>query len=82
MKKIYLISFPLKTPPHSQWSLFHFKGFYKGSKIEEIAVWSEDFRFNKNHDYLLLLDVVSLKGARLIAHLIEAKNISNLNVNF
>lgn len=82
MKEIYLISSPIKIPTNSSWALFHFRGYYLGHKINEIAVHSKNIQFEFNDEYLMKLEVLSLKRARLITHLLEAKNLKNLNFNF
>lgn len=82
MKEIYLISFPIKVSTERNWYLFHFTGYYQGMKIKEVAVYSSHLKLKKNRDYFLRLRVKSLKGTRLIAYLLEAKDIVDLSINF
>ena len=51
MKKVYIISTCIKK--NKLFSIFHFKGFYRGEKIKEIKIKSSEFDVNK--EYLIKL---------------------------
>ena len=51
MKKVYIISTCIKK--NQQFSIFHFKGFYRGQRITEVKVLSSHFELNK--EYLIKL---------------------------
>ena len=55
---------------------FHFKGFYKGFKIKEIHVYpSQPANLDKGQDYLLWVDLKSVKDSTLEVSLLKFKKI-------
>ncbi|OUR93083.1 hypothetical protein A9Q84_21505 [Halobacteriovorax marinus] len=58
---------------------FHFIGYLCGKKVTKIKITSRsDQKIMKGDEYLLFLEVLSLKRGVLLASLIKFKNLKNI----
>lgn len=71
MKKVLIIS--RYQNQKNNINFFHFKGYFKGHKITQIAVKGGDF--DKGHDYALALNNVVVVDGTLVGNLVKAKKL-------
>lgn len=79
-EKILILSrcLTMRKSPRSakQYYRFHFKGFYRGWKINEIhVIGPSDAHLEKGEDYLLWVEQLGLKDAILEVRLLKYKKI-------
>lgn len=74
-RKVVALSRCLETSP--KFHRFHFKGAYLGHSISEINLYVKDnkFTFDKGVDYLLYINIMTIRKGRLIGGLIKYKRI-------
>ena len=66
----------LSLPTMNRQIFFHFKGFYKGQKISQIAVLPKDgAHFVLGEDYLLFLQQDYIESEIIYCRLIKFKNL-------
>lgn len=72
MKKVLIISRYLRAKENL--NLFHFKGYFHGKKINQIAV--KGGLFDKDCDYALALESVVVIDEMLVGDLVKSKKLS------
>ncbi|MAZ48754.1 MAG: hypothetical protein CME65_09330 [Halobacteriovoraceae bacterium] len=72
MKKVLIISRYLRAKENL--NLFHFKGYFHGQRINQIAV--KGGKFEKGHDYALALESVVILDKVLVGELVKSKKLS------
>lgn len=75
MRKLYLISQCVEQK--ASYSIFHFKGFYMGQKINEVCIKRDEVKFNINECYLLELKCLSVKNTKLHGEVTRFKKLFN-----
>lgn len=68
-KRIFVISKFIKK--EGAFNRFHFRGFYKGFKIEEILI--EQGTFSRDEEYILAIDEISIEKNKLIGKLAKSR---------
>jgi hypothetical protein len=73
MRKLYIISICKKI--HDQYSEFHFKGFYNGSRVNKVMV--SRLRFDIGEEYLIEVINCKLINSVLYCNGVKSKKLFN-----
>jgi hypothetical protein len=70
--KLYLISTCIKI--NKRYSIFHFKGYFKGQKINEVYV--ECHEFSIGCEYLVKLKAIEVNNSSLYGKVLKLKKLN------
>jgi|688.fasta_scaffold2038948_2 hypothetical protein len=76
MQRVLIVSRCLNYD--SSWGQFHFKGFYKGLKINEIKVrMLYDINLREGDDYMIYLELEHIQDSTIWGRALKWKNLTS-----